>query len=134
MGFPTTGAPSRPGLVAYDESVRMEMRNVVKELRELLGGRLVDLIAGVKETRAIHEWAVGDRDIKSPEVADLLRFAYRVSRLITTRDKPEVAQAWFQGLNPTLGDRSPARYLREGDLDEVGQEVLAAARVFAAVG
>jgi hypothetical protein len=41
-----------------------------------------------------------------------------------------VAQAWFQGLNPQLGDRSPARLLREGDLAEVGPEIVAAARAF----
>jgi hypothetical protein len=45
-----------------------------------------------------------------------------------------VAQAWFQGLNPALADRSPARLLREGNLDEVGPQVLAAARQFSAVG
>lgn len=127
-------APSRPDLAAYDESVRMDTQVVVKELRELLGARLVAFLAGVKETRAVHEWAEGDRDIRSPEVADRLRVAYRVARLITSRDRPEVAQAWFQGLNPKLGDRSPARILRDGDLEEVGPEVLAAARAFAAVG
>jgi hypothetical protein len=41
-----------------------------------------------------------------------------------------VARAWFQGLNPQLGDRSPARLLREGDLDEVGPEVIGAERAF----
>jgi hypothetical protein len=41
-----------------------------------------------------------------------------------------VVQAWFQGLNPHLDDRSPARLLREGDLAEVGPMVLAAARAF----
>jgi hypothetical protein len=41
-----------------------------------------------------------------------------------------VAQAWFQGLNPQLDDGSPARLLREGDLDEVGPLVVAAARAF----
>ncbi len=33
-----------------------------------------------------------------------------------------------------LGDRSPARLLGEGDLDEVGPEVVGAARAFLAVG
>jgi hypothetical protein len=42
-----------------------------------------------------------------------------------------VAQAWFTGLNPMLGDRSSARPLREGDLADVGPHVLAAAREFA---
>jgi hypothetical protein len=39
-----------------------------------------------------------------------------------------------QGLNPQLDDWSPARLLREGDIDEVGPLVLAAARAFAASG
>jgi hypothetical protein len=54
--------------------------------------------------------------------------------MLAERDTAEVVQAWFQGLNPQLDDRSPARLLREGDLDEVGPLVLSAARAFAATG
>jgi hypothetical protein len=54
--------------------------------------------------------------------------------LIARHDSPSVVQAWFQGLNPQLEDRSPARLLREGDLDEVGPEVLSAARAFTTGG
>ena len=43
---------------------------------------------------------------------------------------PEIAQAWFQGLNLQLEDRSPARLLREGELEEVSPAVIAAARAF----
>ncbi len=50
--------------------------------------------------------------------------------LLSEHDAPRVVQAWFQGLNPHLEDRSPARLLRDGDLDEVGPLVLAAARAF----
>jgi hypothetical protein len=50
--------------------------------------------------------------------------------MIATADDAAVMRAWFQGMNPQLDDRSPARLLREGDLDEVGPEVLGAARVF----
>jgi hypothetical protein len=112
----------------------METGVMVKELRDLLGSRLVAFLAGVSETRAIHEWAEGERKVRSPEVVDRLRVAFQVAKLITARDEPRVAQAWFQGLNPKLGDRSPARMLRDGDLEEVGPEVLAAARAFSAVG
>jgi len=38
------------------------------------------------------------------------------------------------GLNPQLDDRSPARLLRDGDLDDAGPKVLTAARAFAATG
>jgi len=54
--------------------------------------------------------------------------------LLAERDTPAVVQAWFQGLNPALEDRSPARLLREGAVDDVGPQVLAAARQFAATG
>jgi hypothetical protein len=43
-------------------------------------------------------------------------------------------QAWFQGMNPQLDDVPPARLLRDGQLDAAGQQVLAAARAFAAAG
>jgi len=54
--------------------------------------------------------------------------------LITDRDTPAMAQAWFQGLNPILDDRAPALLLRKGELADIGPQVLAAARQFAAVG
>jgi hypothetical protein len=63
-----------------------------------------------------------------------LREALRIARLIAQYDGAEVARAWFQGLNPQLDDRSPARLLREGDLDEVGPDVLSAARAFVTGG
>ncbi|MEX0874575.1 MAG: hypothetical protein WD646_00210 [Actinomycetota bacterium] len=128
------GAPARPDLAAYDESVRMDAQVLIKELRDLLGARLVAYMASVKETRAVHEWAEGERRVRGNDVVNRLRVAYQVARLITVRDEPDVAQAWLQGLNPKLGDRPPARLLRDGDLEEVGPEVLAAARDFAAVG
>lgn len=63
-----------------------------------------------------------------------LRLAYQVAALMAEGDSDEVVQSWFQGLNPQLEDRLPARLLREGDLDEVGLLILAAARSFVATG
>jgi hypothetical protein len=60
--------------------------------------------------------------------------AYQLWKLITLRDSDRVAQAWFTGLNPKLDDVSPSRLIRDGDLDEVGPRLLAAARAFAATG
>lgn len=45
-----------------------------------------------------------------------------------------VRVTWFQGMNPSPRGRAPARLLRGGDLEQVGPEVLAAARAFAAAG
>ena len=64
------------------------------------------------------------------EVQQRLRFALRVALPIATADSATIAQAWFQGLNPQLDDRSPARLLRDGALDEVGPAIVAAERAF----
>ncbi len=122
-------APPRPDLDAHARAVRVAVPELVAELRDLLGARLVAYLGGVKETRAVHEWADGVRS-PSAQTVRRLRAALQVALAISRVDGPEVAQAWFQGLNPQLEDRSPARLLREGDLDEVGPAVIAASRAF----
>ncbi len=121
---------SRPELHAHEHAMRATFQDAVKELAELLTPRVVAYLAGVRETRAVHQWADGSRDVKSREVEDRLRFALQVASMLAERDDPRVVQAWFQGLNPHLDDRSPARLLREGELAEVGSAVLGAARAF----
>jgi hypothetical protein len=129
-----TRTPARPDLQAHHNATRLDPAVLVKELRDLLGAKLVAYLGGVKETRAVRQWAEGTRAVSGGEDVQRLRVAYQAARLLAERDTSEVVQAWFQGLNPALGDRSPARLLRDGDVDEVGPQVLAAARQFAAVG
>jgi hypothetical protein len=122
-------AQPRPDLEAHAHAVRADFATVADELRGVLGARLIAYLGGVKETRAVHEWAEGDR--RPNEITQRrLRLALQVAVMIANADGSEVAQAWFQGLNPQLDDRSPARLLREGDLDEVGPQVVSAARAF----
>ena len=125
-----TAALSRPELAAHERAMREPFEAVITELRDLLTPRLVAYLAGVRETRAVHQWAEGTRDVKSADVEDRMRFALQVAMLLHEHDAPRIIQAWFQGLNPHLDDRSPARLLREGELDEVGPLMLAAARAF----
>lgn len=122
------------GLRAHAQATRLTTPVLVKELRDLLGAKLVAYIGGVKETRAVRQWADGERRVQDPTDEQRLRLAYQAAALIAEHDSPQVVQVWFQGLNPQLDDRSPARLLREGDLDEVGPAVLTAARAFAAHG
>jgi hypothetical protein len=122
-------AQPRPDLDAHAHAMRVDFPTVAGELRSLLGARLVAYLGSVKETRAVHEWADEGRKPSEP-VQRRLRLALQVARMIAERDDSAVVQAWFQGLNPELDDRSPARLLREGDLDEVGPLVVAAARAF----
>jgi len=123
----------RPDLEAYEHAARIDFPVVAKELSELLGAKLVAYVAAVTETRAVRQWAEGDREARDP-IPARLRLALQVALLIARHDNARVAQAWFQGLNPQLDDRSPARLLREGDLEEVGPLVLAAARAFVSGG
>jgi hypothetical protein len=120
---------SRPGLAAHTLAVRSTFPEVAGALRELLGPRLVAYLGGVRETRAVHQWADGVR-APSEAVQQRLRVALQVASMVAEVEGPRIAQAWLQGLNPQLEDRSPARLLRDGDVDEVGPAVIGAARAF----
>jgi hypothetical protein len=119
----------RPDLAAHRGAIQASFPDATTQLRELLGARLVAYLGGVRETRAVHQWAEGTRE-PSEAVQQRLRLALQVAIPIAEADSPQVAQTWFQGLNPQLDDRSPARLLRDGDLDEIGPAVIAAARAF----
>jgi len=120
---------ARPDYAAHIRAVRSSFPEVVAALREILGLKLCAYLGSVKETRAVNEWADGVRE-PSETVRRRLRLAFQVAEAIAEVDGAEVARAWFQGLNPQLDDRSPARLLREGDIDEVGPEVIGAERAF----
>jgi hypothetical protein len=112
----TVSPVARPDYAAHVRAVRSSFPEVVAALREILGLKLCAYLGSVKETRAVNERR--------------LRLALQVAGAIAEVDGPEIARAWFQGLNPQLDDRSPARLLRDGDIDEVGPEVIAAERAF----
>ena len=124
---------ARPDLSAYDRATRLSFREAVGALNEVLGPKLVAYLGGVADTRAARDWAAGHRDAR-PIVEQRLRIALRIALLLREYDSAEVVQAWFQGLNPQLDDQVPARLLREGDIDQVGRTVLAAARAFVVGG
>jgi hypothetical protein len=125
----TLGPVARPDYPAHVRAVRSSFPEVVTALREILGLKLCAYLGSVKETRAVNEWAEGARE-PSDAVQRRLRLALQVAAAIAEVDGPEVARAWFQGLNPQLDDRSPARLLREGDIDEVGPDVIVAEWAF----
>jgi hypothetical protein len=129
----TSASPQRPGLKGHAEATRLSPDALVTALRGLLGARLVAYLGSVRETRAVRQWSEGVRQ-PSSAVVQRLRIAYQVAALLAERDDPTVVQAWFQGLNPQLDDRAPARVLRDENPDEAGPAVMAAARAFVAAG
>jgi hypothetical protein len=124
-----TVTQGRPDFAAHTKAVRASFPEVVSELRAVLGARLVAYLGSVGETRAVRQWADGDRE-PGEDIRNRLRVALQVALPLAEAESPQIAQAWFQGLNPQLNDRSPARILREGELEEVGPSVIAAARAF----
>lgn len=120
---------ARPGLQAYNDSVRLRSDVILSGLREILGAKLVAYIAHVSNTRSVREWADGDR-APSTDADHRLRVAYHVAALLYEREGKATVQSWFQGSNPLLEDNAPARLLRDESLDVVGPRVVAAARAF----
>jgi len=83
----------------------------------------------------VRQWAEGTRSIgRGRDLSRLRGWATRPRSCWLSGTIRRWVQAWFTGLHPVLGDRSPARVLRKDNLDQAGPQVLAAARQFAAVG
>lgn len=116
-------------LRAYNESIRQGVPSLVDELRRVLGAKLVAYIAGVRETRAVRDWIDGTRK-PSPNAVQTLRLTYRIVRLVEQSEGTGVVAPWFQGMNPQLGDRSPARVLHEDRTEQAHLAVLNAANLF----
>jgi hypothetical protein len=107
--------------------MELTISDVVKELVDILGATTVAVIGGVSETRAVAQW-MGMREPQRPHV---LRFALQIAYMISSRADVRIAQNWFHGSNPRLGDRSPMMLLRNGDIDAAQGPMLEAARAFA---
>jgi hypothetical protein len=127
-----TLAQSSPDVSAYRDALRYSTPQVVIELVETLGRKLTAYLGGVKDSRAVDRWMDGGQIYG--DVEPRLRLAFQVVRMLSHYESKSVMQAWFMGMNPELGDRSPIRLLREERLEKSGPEVLAAARAFVAHG
>ncbi len=115
---------------AYRQSVQASPAEVAGYLQELLSRRLVAYIAGVKDAKTVTRWASGDVENVRFENERRLRSAYEIAQLLVRFDSPRVVKAWFIGLNPQLGDASPAEAIHDGNL----KEAMSAARAFVAGG
>ncbi len=115
------------------EGIELVMPELIESLRRLLGDKLVAYIASVEATSTVAHWAdPANSQSPSADVAARLIAAHHAAALLSKRDSAAVTQAWFQGRNPRLDDKAPARCLREHELAEVAPRLLAAARAFAA--
>jgi hypothetical protein len=115
----------------HHQATNAPIRGIAGLLQELLSRRLTAFIAGVADGKTVTRWATGEvKPIRDDKLELRLRTTYEIAPLLLTADAAQTAKAWFIGLNPHLGDTSPAEAIREGRL----REALAAARAFAAGG
>lgn len=129
----STVSDQRPGLRAHEESIGLPFDDLVTRLRDILGVRLVGYIGGVKSARSVSSWADG-QGAPGEKDQERLRHAYHAAALLRERYDAVTVQAWFKGMNPSLGDEAPAQVLRDGEPLEVARDVLAAAKSFAYAG
>ena len=113
---------------AHGLAARLELPALVRSLQDVLGQRLVALIAGVSDAKAVGKWARGERS-PHPDAERRLRHAFQIVQLLLQYESAETVRAWFLGMNPELADRAPALVLAEDPIS-----VLQAARVFLAHG
>lgn len=113
---------------AHGLAARLELPALVRSLQDVLGQRLVALIAGVSDAKAVGKWARGERS-PHPDAERRLRHAFQIVQLLLRYESAETVRAWFLGMNPELDDRAPALVLAEDPVS-----VLQAARVFLAYG
>jgi len=130
--LPVAPTLPRPGLEAHRDAISLPFPELVSRLAALIGRKLTAYIAGAKDVRTVDGWVNGNTSYR--DVEPRLRLTFQVVRTLSDYDSPKIVQAWLTGVNPELGDRVPLRLLREGDLNVIGPEVMAASRAFIAGG
>lgn len=127
----TNAEPVHASLVthAHRQAAATPFSDIVRFLQELLSRRLTAVIAGVKEGKTIARWAADDgAEVRMVEKEQRLRMAYQIAvLLLSASDSRQTVKAWFIGLNPHLGDLSPAEAIRDDRL----KDAWAAAQAFA---
>ena len=110
----------------HARTARLSVPTIVGSLPDVLGQRLVAVVAGVSDAKAVGKWARGQRS-PHPEAEHRLRNAYQVVQLLLAQESADTVRARFIGMNPDLDDHAPALVLRDDPV-----QVLQAARSFLA--
>ena len=91
---------------------RASLQNLAMDLQNTLTQRLTAYIVGISDGRDIGRYARGERKPHPGTDAKLRELSCLVA-MMKEKEDPETIQIWFQGRNPELEDKSPARILHE---------------------
>jgi hypothetical protein len=117
-------------VAVYRRSLLEDLAPMVNVLRQTLGVGTVAKVAGVRETRAVHQWADGERAVRSRTVEAKLRLAFQAVTLLAQEYSPDIAARWFEHPCPQLGYRSPSGVLASAGPEDAGPSFISAARRF----
>jgi len=109
----------------HEETVRIDIHEMVRRLLNHLGPTAVALLSGAKDRKVAHGWARADGPTPRDEAQKRLQMAHRMWILIVSAENEHVTRAWFIGSNPRLGEQSPLIALREGALVEAWDAAVA---------
>lgn len=118
--------------IAHQAAV-VPLPELVEQLRDVLGVRLVAYLANVKNTRPVGDWAEGRRRPGADD-EQRLRLAFQAALVLRDHYSATTVQSWMMGSNPALGDEAPARFIRTMHPIEAARELMAAANAFANLG
>ena len=118
-------------VLVHQQARAAPVREIADVLQEVLTRPLTAYLAGIADTEAVGRWASGEEAVIADRGAEeRLRVAYETVLLLLTFDAPRTIRAWFTGLAPDLGDRTPAEAIRAGAFEDV----LSAATAFTVNG
>ncbi len=103
----------------------MGSSQLVSELQELLGQKLVAFAVGDRHPKTIGRYARGERE---PEATTLGRLVdlYTVVGILRSGMRDHAIKAWMMGINPRLEGRAPIEAIHEGRV----YDVMGAAKAF----
>lgn len=104
---------SEEGVAAHRRAVETDVATIARTLRDVLGAKLTNYGAGLKDPKAIDRY-IGGAQTPRVETEQRLRSLFQVTALLLADDSPAVARAWMIGANPQLNDEAPIEMMHLG--------------------
>jgi hypothetical protein len=111
---------------AHRTATQLDHRELVAELQELLGQKLVAFAVGDRHPKTIGRYARGERNPDPRTLGQLVDLHTVVGILRQSMRDPSI-KAWMMGSNPRLKGKAPIEAVHEGR----AYEVMGAAKTFA---
>lgn len=106
---------------------KMDKAPIIEQLMNIVGPKQAAYIGGGESSQNAYRWV---KEGLEPALERRMQLALNVSRIICDSESELKTQGWMIGGNPHLNGESPMQLLRDGDTEEVGPELIAAARAY----